>query len=63
MVTDSWKNLSGPNDLKGRAEGALFYTAYGDKGIMVYFGGVRFDPSREDAEADPVSVRSWSVIL
>lgn len=63
MVTDSWRNLSGPNDLKARAEGALFYTAYGDQGLMVYFGGVRFDPNKENAEAEPVSVCSWSVIL
>ena len=61
MVTNTWKNLSGPADLKGRAEGVLFYTAYGDRGLMVYFGGVRYDPNVENATAEAVSAHSWFV--
>ncbi|KAF8535116.1 hypothetical protein BDD12DRAFT_894032 [Trichophaea hybrida] len=42
MVQNKWNNRTGPNDLKGRAEGVLFYTPYGDNGMLVAFGGVRF---------------------
>ena len=53
MVLDQWKNSTGPEDRRGRAEGALFYVPYGDGGMLVHFGGVRTDGT-PGAEEEPV---------
>jgi hypothetical protein len=41
MEEDTWANRTGPTDGKGRAEGTLHYVPFGDKGMLLNFGGVR----------------------
>ncbi|KAH6888666.1 hypothetical protein B0T10DRAFT_59009 [Thelonectria olida] len=40
MNTNTWSNSSGPDNV-GRAEGVMLYIPAGDKGMIIYFGGVR----------------------
>ncbi|KAI5819602.1 hypothetical protein BZA77DRAFT_304447 [Pyronema omphalodes] len=41
MEEDVWANRTGPADGKGRAEGTLHYVPFGDKGMLLNFGGIR----------------------
>jgi hypothetical protein len=59
MVNNQWNNRTGPSDLKARAEGVLFYTPYGDNGMLVAFGGVRIAET-DGAVEEPVSLSSES---
>jgi hypothetical protein len=38
MDTNSWSNLTGPDDVR-RAEGAMVFIPIGDAGMLIYFGG------------------------
>jgi hypothetical protein len=40
MDTRTWSNNTGPDNV-GRAEGVMLYIPAGDKGMIVYFGGIR----------------------
>lgn len=45
MNQNQWTNITGPDDLMGRAEGIMNYLPASDGGMLVYFGGVT-DPYR-----------------
>ncbi|RPA80742.1 hypothetical protein BJ508DRAFT_362404 [Ascobolus immersus RN42] len=47
MVQNQWRNQSGPKDGVARAEGVLSYIPAGDRGMLVYFGGVHVPGGNE----------------
>lgn len=55
MVGNFWTNQTGTVDGMGRAEGVMTFIPAGDKGLLVYFGGV---VSSDGTEASAKEV-SW----
>lgn len=54
MLDHSFKNQSGPDGV-ARAEGAMVYLPAGDKGLMVYFGGVQLPFNNSTLQASPMT--------
>ncbi|KAF1996201.1 hypothetical protein P154DRAFT_609276, partial [Amniculicola lignicola CBS 123094] len=51
MVSNSFRNQSGPDDVP-RAEGSMLYLPAGDSGILVYFGGLEQDTDNSTDSAE-----------
>jgi len=57
MLGNRFSNQSGPDDTP-RAEGAMVYLPAGDRGLLVYFGGIQFPYGNLTANGEPMSVRT-----